>query len=103
MKEGGRRPEAPLLAAGGVRTADRGEEVPGWYVLVWGTEMAVAFEITDEASLPEEPGRSNSSSTERRGGSGDREAERSGETVTGERSISGSGRERMWLEVRLCM
>lgn len=97
MKEVGRRPEAPLLTAGGVRRADRGEEVPvWWYVLVWGAEMAVAFEITDEASLPEEPGRSNSSSTERRGGSGDREAERSGETVTGERSISGSGRERRW-------
>ncbi|KAL4960695.1 uncharacterized protein BDV14DRAFT_182001 [Aspergillus stella-maris] len=108
---GSRPAEAPdsilefvlLLREGGVRSAERGEEVE---VRGGKAEMAVAFEITDEASLPEEPGRSRSRSRlrwkssmpsrecrgpGRGGGSGDREVERSGETVTGERSISVNG------------
>lgn len=47
--------------------------------------MVVTLEVTEEASLPEEPGRSNSLSKEGRGGFGDRVEERSGEM--GERNI----------------
>lgn len=47
--------------------------------------MVVTLEVTEEASLPEEPGRSNSLSKDGRVGFGGRAAERSGEI--GERNI----------------
>ena len=47
--------------------------------------MVVTLEVTEEASLPEEPGRPNSLSKDGREGFGGRAEERSGET--GERNM----------------